>query len=88
MRRAVRVFFIAAFSGWLTIVLLIGYFRKDLFLRLLRGREPVIRVRVPPAYKVGDKFSQLGGLKTTEGKNFRLSDYPHQLLLVNYFASW
>ncbi len=88
MRRAVRLAFIAAFSGWLTFVLLIVYFTPESFLRLFRGREAVFGLANRPAYKIGDKFPDLDGLKTAEGQSFRLSDHPHQVLLVNYFASW
>jgi len=39
------------------------------------------------AFKVGEKFPDLQ-LKDLDGHLYRLSEHPHRLLLVNFFAPW
>jgi len=39
------------------------------------------------AFKVGEKFPDLE-LPDLDGHRYRISEHPHRLLLVNFFATW
>ena len=89
MKRALRVGLLGLLGGLAAVALAFQFMVPGGFPGLIKRmrREQPFHPGEYEAFKVGDKFPDLQ-LKDVDGSTYRLSDHPHKLLLVNFFAPW